>query len=85
MSYIGKMQSVSFDMYRAPSPLGFIMQQTLHYISLGLLIPTGLAIALITSPHLVTHSVLVWAYLLVEQEASFHFSIFSRGRVQRGS
>jgi hypothetical protein len=30
MSYIGKLQSVSFDMYRAPSPLGFIMQQTLH-------------------------------------------------------
>jgi hypothetical protein len=30
MSYIGKLQSVSFDTYRAPSPLGFIMQQTLH-------------------------------------------------------
>jgi hypothetical protein len=59
MSYIGKLQSVSFDTYRAPSPLGFIMQQTLHYISLVLLIPTGLAIALIASPHLVTHSVLV--------------------------
>jgi hypothetical protein len=26
MSYIGRMQSVSFDTYRAPSPLGFIMQ-----------------------------------------------------------
>ena len=25
-----ELQSVSFDMYRAPSPLGFIMQQTLH-------------------------------------------------------
>jgi hypothetical protein len=60
MSYIGKMQSVSFDTYRAPSPLGFIMQQTLHYISSGLLISTGLEIALIASPHLVTHLVLVW-------------------------
>jgi hypothetical protein len=59
MSYIGKLQSVSFDMYRAPSPLGFIMHQNLHYISPGLLIPTRLAIALIASPHLVTHSVLV--------------------------
>jgi hypothetical protein len=59
MSYIGKLQSVSFDMYRAPSPLGFIMQETLHYISSGLLILTGLAIALISSPHLVTHLVLV--------------------------
>jgi hypothetical protein len=59
MSYIGKLQSVSFDTYRAPSPLGFNMQQNLHYISLGLLILTGLAIALITSPHMVTHSVLL--------------------------
>ena len=59
MSYIGKLQSVSFDTYMEPSPLGFIMQQTLHYISLGLLILTGLAIALIAIPHLVTHSVLV--------------------------
>jgi hypothetical protein len=59
MSYIGKLQSVSFDTYRAPSPLGFIMQQNLHYISLGLLISTGLAIALIASPHLVTHSVFI--------------------------
>jgi hypothetical protein len=59
MSYIGRLQSVSFDTYREPSPLGFIMQQTLHYISLGLLILTGMEIALIASPHLVTHSVLV--------------------------
>jgi hypothetical protein len=59
MSYIGKLQSVSFDMYREPLPLGFIMKHTLHYISSGLLIPTGLAIALIASPHLVTHLVLV--------------------------
>jgi hypothetical protein len=59
MSYIGKLQSVSFDMYKAPSPLGFIMQQTLHYISLGLLISSRLAVAMIASPHLVTHSVLV--------------------------
>jgi hypothetical protein len=59
MSYIGKMQSVSFDTFREPSPLGFIMKHTLHYISSGLLIPTGLAIALVASQHLVTHSVLV--------------------------
>jgi hypothetical protein len=59
MSYIGRMQSVSFDTYRAPSPLGFIMQQTLHYILSCLLILTRLAITLIASPHLVTHSVLV--------------------------
>jgi hypothetical protein len=59
MSYIGRLQSVSFDTYRAPSPLGFIMQQTLHWTSSGSLILTGLVITLITSPHLVTHSVLV--------------------------
>ena len=59
MGYIGKLQSVSFDTYRAPSPFEFIMQQTLPYISLGLLILIGLVIALIASPHLVTHSVLV--------------------------
>jgi hypothetical protein len=35
------------------------MKETLHYVSLGLLILTGLAIALIVSPHLVTHLVLV--------------------------
>jgi hypothetical protein len=85
MSYIGRLQSVSFDTYRAPSPLGFIMQQTLHYISSGLLILTRLAITLIASPHLVTHSVLVLAYLLVEQEEGCYFSFFSQGRVQRGS
>jgi hypothetical protein len=59
MSYIGRLQSVSFDTYRAPSPLGFTMQQTLHWTSSGSLIMIGLAIALIASPHLVTHSVLV--------------------------
>jgi hypothetical protein len=59
MSYIGRLQSILFDMYKEPSPLGFIMQQNLHYISLGLLSLTGLAIALIASPHLVTHPVLV--------------------------
>jgi hypothetical protein len=59
MSYSGRLQSVSFDMYKAPSPLGFIMQQNLHWISSGSLIMIGLAIALIASPHLVTHSVLV--------------------------
>jgi hypothetical protein len=59
MSYIGRMQSVSFNTFRAPSLLGFIMQNTLHYISSGSLILTGMAITLIASPHLVTHSVLV--------------------------
>jgi hypothetical protein len=59
MSYIGRLQSISFDKYRAPSPLGYIMQKTLHYISSGLLILIGLAITLIAIPHLVTHSVLV--------------------------
>jgi hypothetical protein len=59
MSYIGRLQSVSFDTYRAPSPLGFIMQQILHYISSSLLILNGLATTLIAIPHLVTHSVLV--------------------------
>jgi hypothetical protein len=59
MSYIGRMKSVSVDMYKAPSPLGFTMQQNLHWTSLGSLILTGLEVALITSPYLVTHSVLV--------------------------
>jgi hypothetical protein len=59
MRYIGRMQSVSFDMYRAPSPFGFIMKQNLHYISWGLLILTRMAITLIASPHLVTHSVFI--------------------------
>jgi hypothetical protein len=73
MSYIGRMQSVSFNTYRAPSPLGFTMQQNLHWTSSGSLILTRLAITLIASPHLVTHSVLVLAYLLVEQEAKLLF------------
>jgi hypothetical protein len=59
MSYIGKLQSVSFNMYMAPSPLGFTMQQSLYWTSSGSLILTVLAIALIASPHLVTHSILV--------------------------
>jgi hypothetical protein len=59
MSYIRRMQSVSFDTYKVPSSLGFIIQENLHFISLGLFILTGLAIALIASPHLVTHLVLV--------------------------
>jgi hypothetical protein len=59
MSYMGWMQSVSFDTYRAPSPLEFTMQQTLHWTSSTSLILTGLDIALIVSTHLVTHSVLV--------------------------
>jgi hypothetical protein len=58
MSYIGRMQSVSFDTYRESSPLGFIMQQNLHWISSSSLILTGLAITLIASQHLVTHLVL---------------------------
>jgi hypothetical protein len=59
MSYIGKFQIISFDTYRAPSPLGLTIQQTLHWTSSGSLILTGLAIELIASPHLVTHLVLV--------------------------
>jgi hypothetical protein len=59
MSYIGRLQSISFDTYKEPSPLGFTMQQTLHWTSSGSLILNGLAIALIASPHLVTHSILV--------------------------
>jgi hypothetical protein len=59
MSYVGRMQSISFNTYREPSPLGFTMQKNLHWTSLGSLILTGLVIALIASPLLVTHSVLV--------------------------
>jgi hypothetical protein len=59
MSYIGRMQSVSFNTYREPSPLGFIMQQKSTLYLISLLILTGLAITLIASPHMVTHSVLV--------------------------
>jgi hypothetical protein len=59
MSYIGRMQSLSFDTYRAPSPLAFTIQQTLHWTSSGSLILTWMVIELIASPHLVTHSVLV--------------------------
>jgi hypothetical protein len=59
MSYIRRMQSVSFDTYKAPSALGFIMQHNLHWTLASSLILIGLAIALITSLHLVTHSVLV--------------------------
>jgi hypothetical protein len=59
MSYIGRMKSVSFDTRREPSPLGFIIYQNLHYISLGSLILTKLTMELIESPHLVTHSVLI--------------------------
>jgi hypothetical protein len=59
MSYIGRMQSISFDTYIEPSPLGFIMQHNLHWTSSGSLILTGLTITLIASPHMVTHSVLV--------------------------
>jgi uncharacterized membrane protein len=73
MSYIGKMQSVSFDTYRAPSPLGLVMQQTLHYISLVLLIPTGLVIKLIASQHLVTHSVLVLGLSVGQARSKLQF------------
>jgi hypothetical protein len=77
MSYIEKMQSVSFDTYRAPSPLGFIMQQTLHYISSGLLIPIGLGITLITSPHLVTHSSLGFEPICWSRKKQFSISLSS--------
>jgi hypothetical protein len=59
MSYIGRFQSVSFDTYKEPSPLGFNMQQNLHWISSGSLMLIGLVIELIESPHMVTYSVLV--------------------------
>jgi hypothetical protein len=59
MSYNGRLQSVSFDTCRVPSALGFIMRKTLHRISSSSLILIGPVIALIASPHLVTHSVLV--------------------------
>jgi hypothetical protein len=59
MSYIGRIQIVSFNTYREPSPSRFTMQQTLHWTSMGSLILTRFAIELITSPHLVTHSILI--------------------------
>ena len=59
MSYIGKFHSVSFDTYRAPSPLVFTMQQNFYSTSSGSLILTGMETTLITSPHMVTHSVWV--------------------------
>jgi hypothetical protein len=45
MSYIGRLQSVSFNTYKEPSPLGFNMEKTLHWTPLGSLILTKLAIA----------------------------------------
>jgi uncharacterized membrane protein len=69
MSYIGRLQSISFNTYREPSPFGFTMQQTLHWTSSCSLIMTGLEIALIASPHMVTHAVLVLG-LSVGQERS---------------
>jgi hypothetical protein len=84
MNYIGKMQSVSFDMYRAPSPLGFIFQQTLHYISLGLLIQTGLVIALIASPHMVTHSVLVLGLFVVRARRKLPFLYLQARKSTKG-
>jgi hypothetical protein len=66
MSYIGRMQSASFDTYRAPSPLGFTIQKTLHWTSLGPLILIGLEISFIESPHMVTHSILVLGLSIVQ-------------------
>jgi hypothetical protein len=57
MSYIARMQIISFDTYKETSPLGFSMKQNLHWTSLGSLILIGLATTLIASPDLVTHSV----------------------------
>jgi hypothetical protein len=59
MSYIRRLQSVSFDTYREPSSFVFTMYKTLHSIASGSLILNGLVITLITSPHRVTHLVLV--------------------------
>jgi hypothetical protein len=85
MSYIERMQSISFNTYMETSPLGFIMQQALHYISLGLLILTGLAIALITSPHLVTHSVLVPGLSIAQEIRKLPIHYLQPRKVQRGS
>jgi uncharacterized membrane protein len=71
MSYIGRLQSISFDMYKSPLPFGFIMHHTLHWISSVSLIMTGLAIALITSPHLVTQSVLVMGLSIGQARSRF--------------
>jgi hypothetical protein len=79
MSYIGRLQIVSFDTYKEPSPLGFIMKHTLHYISMGLLFLTRLVIALIASPHLVTHSVLVPG-LFVGRTRSKHLFLYIQSR-----
>jgi hypothetical protein len=59
MIYTGRLQSVSFDTYMAPSLLGFTMKKNIHWTSSGSLILTRLVIKLITSPHLVTHLALV--------------------------
>jgi hypothetical protein len=73
MSYIGRMQSISFDRYKAPSPLGFIMQHNLHYIASGSLILTGLVITLFTNPHLVTHSVFFLGLSIGRARSKFLF------------
>jgi hypothetical protein len=84
MSYIGKLQSVSFNTYRAPSPLGFIMQYTLHYISSGLLISTGLVIALIAIPHLITQSVLVPGLYVGRARSKFPFLYLQSSQSTKG-
>ena len=84
MSYIGKLQSVSFDTYKAPSPLGFIMHQTLHYISSGLLILIGMAIALIAIPHLVTHSVLVLGLFVARARSRILFLFIQSRQSTKG-
>jgi hypothetical protein len=57
---------------------------TLHYISSGLLILTGLAIALITSPHLVTHSVLVPGLSVGRERSKLAISLSSAEAEYRG-
>jgi hypothetical protein len=84
MSYIGRLQSVSFDTYREPSPLGFIMQQTLHWTSSGSLILTGMAITLIASPHLVTHLVLVLGLSVGRERSKMSISLSSVEAEYRG-
>jgi hypothetical protein len=71
MSYIGRIQSVSFDTYKAPSPLGFTIQKNLHCTSSGSLILTGMAITLIASPHMVTHSNLVLGLFVARARSRF--------------
>jgi hypothetical protein len=56
-------------LHRPPSPLGFTIQQTLHFNEIN----TGLVIELITNPHLVTHLVLVLGLFVVQARNTLLF------------